>query len=286
MLFGLLLAVAVQQIDTVSPHRPPRTVAIDERLAADAHVRVGDRIVLATVPGGGGDTVVVAALVKRSADPSEVARGEYRVRMHLDELQSLIAYGDRVDRFAMQSRGGAATDTAIRRVNAAAFGFQAYRSREIAVETSRTFAVVSRFHRAIGVITIVASAVFLLCIMLLKVDERRRDVAALRLMGISARSVVRSVMIESALVALVGSGMGVLIGWGAAAIVNWHYQGVYRTPLAFAIVTPGVVALAVSLSVVLGLLAGFAAAQRLVHLPPLELITGRRESRARGAEAA
>lgn len=286
MLFGLLLAVAVQQIDSVSPHRPPRTVAIDERLAADAHVRVGDRIVLATVPGGAGDTVVVAALVKRSADPSEVARGEYRVRMHLDELQSLIAYGDRVDRFAMQSRGGAATDTAIRRVNAAAFGFQAYRSREIAVETSRTFAVVSRFHRAIGVITIVASAVFLLCIMLLKVDERRRDVAALRLMGISARSIVRSVMIESALVALVGSGMGVLIGWGAAAIVNWHYEGVYRTPLAFAIVTPGVVALAVSLSVVLGLLAGFAAAQRLVHLPPLELITGRRESRARGAEAA
>ena len=45
----------------------------------------------------------------------------------------------------------------------------------------------SRFHRAIGVITIVASAIFLLCIMLLKVDERRRDVAALRLMGISNR---------------------------------------------------------------------------------------------------
>ena len=156
MLLPLIVAVAFQQIDSLPPHRPPRTVAIDERLAADAHVRIGDRIVLSPVPGGAGDTVVIAALVKRSADPSEVARGEYRVRMHLDELQSLIGYGDRVDRFALQSRGGASTDTAIRRVNAAAFGFQAYRSREIAVETSRTFAVVSRFHRAIGVITIVA----------------------------------------------------------------------------------------------------------------------------------
>ncbi len=290
MLLPLLAAVALQQIDSSSPHRPPRTVASDERLAADAQVRIGDRIVLSSVPGGAGDTVVVSAFVKRSADPSEVARAEYRVRMHLDELQSLIGYGDRVDRFAVQSRGGAAADSAIRRVNAAAFGFQAYRSRDIAVETSRTFAVVSRFHRAIGVITIVASAVFLLCIMLLKVDERRRDVAALRLMGISAGSIVRSVMIESALVALVGSAMGVLIGWAAAAIVNWHYQALYRTPLAFAVITPAVVALAVSLSVVLGLLAGFAAAQRLVHLPALELITGRREPRApnrsRAAETA
>jgi putative ABC transport system permease protein len=139
---------------------------------------------------------------------------------------------------------------------------------------------VSRFHRAIGVITIVASAIFLLCIMLLKVDERRRDVAALRLMGISGRSIVWSVMIESAFVAVAGSLVGIGIGWVASAIINWHYRGVYRTPLAFAIVTPEIVLLAVSLSIVLGLIAGFAASQRLVRLAPLELLTGRREDRA------
>jgi putative ABC transport system permease protein len=50
---------------------------------------------------------------------------------------------------------------------------------------------------------------------------------------------------------------------------------VYRTPLAFAVVTPSVVVLAVSLSVVLGLGAGYAAAQRLVRSPPLDLLTGR-----------
>ena len=121
--------------------------------------------------------------------------------MHLDELQHLIGYGDRVDRFAVATRGNAAADSAVRAINAAAFGFHAYRSRDIAVETSRDFLVVSRFHRAIGVITIVASAIFLLCIMLLKVDERRRDVAALRLMGISRRSIMLTVMVEAALVA-------------------------------------------------------------------------------------
>lgn len=274
-----LLAAALtafQLIDSTPPRRPPRTVAIDERLAADAHFSVGDRIVLAPTPGAPGDTVIIAALIRRRADPSEVARAEYRVRMHLDELQSLIGYGDRVDRFAVATRGSNGPDSAARAINAAAFGFRAYRSRDIAVETSRTFAVVSRFHRAIGVITIVASAIFLLCIMLLKVDERRRDVAALRLMGISGRSIVRSVMIEAALVAIVGSLVGVGLGYLSSRIINWHYQDVYRTPLAFAMVTPDIVVLAVSLSVVLGLVAGFIAAQRLVRIPPLELLTGRR----------
>jgi putative ABC transport system permease protein len=271
----LVAALLFQTIDSVPPPRLPRTVAIDERLAADAHLTVGDRIVLSPMPGGAGDTVIISALVRRGADPSEVARAEYRVRMHLDELQRLAGYGDRVDRFAVATRDPQATDSALRTINAAAFGFRAYRSRDIAVETSRTFLVVSRFHRAIGVITIVASAIFLLCIMLLKVDERRRDVAALRLMGISGRSIVQSVMIESALVAVVGSAVGVALGWASSQLINWHYRGVYRTPLAFALVTPSIVTLAVALSLVLGLVAGFVAAQRLVRQPPLDLLTGR-----------
>jgi putative ABC transport system permease protein len=280
MIAALLAAVLLQSIDSVPPHRPPRTVAIDERLAADANIKIGDRLVLSGAPGTTtGDTVIVSAFVQRRADPSEVARAEYRIRMHLDQLQSLAGYGDRVDRFAIATKGNAATDSAIRRINSAAFGFQAYRSRDIAVETSRTFVVVSRFHRAIGVITIVASAIFLLCIMLLKVEERRRDVAALRLMGISARSIVWSVMVEAAFVAVAGSAVGVALGWTSSLIINWHYRGVYRTPLAFALVTGDIVLLAVSLSLVLGLVAGFIAAQRLVHLSPLELLSGRRERR-------
>ncbi len=280
MVAALLAVALLQSIDSAPPRPAPRSVAIDERLAQDAAIHLGDRIVLSSTPGGPGDTVIVSAFVRRRADPSEVARADYRVRMHLDELQSLVGYGDRVDRFAVATRDSASSSSAIGAINAAAFGFQAYSSRAIAVETSRTFLVVSRFHRAIGVITIVASAIFLLCIMLLKVDERRRDVAALRLMGISAPSIVRAVMVEAALVAGAGSVAGVGIGWVASVIINWHYRGVYRTPLAFAIVTPGIVALAVALSLTLGLVAGFAAAQRLVRMPALELLTGRHERRS------
>jgi putative ABC transport system permease protein len=272
-----LLVLFLQSIESFPQPKPPpgspiRTITVDERIAEDAGLRVGDRVVVAATPGGPGDTVVIAALVRRRPDPSEVARGEYRVRMHLGELQRLIDYGDRVDRFAVATWSASATDDALRRVNDAAFGFRAHRSRDIAAETSKTFLVVSRFHRAIGVITIVASAIFLLCIMLLKVDERRRDVAALRLIGVSARSVIGTVVLEASLVAGLGSVVGVGIAWVASRIVNAHYQAVYRTPLVFSVVTADIVAFAVALSVVLGIVAGFAAARRLVRTPPLALL--------------
>ena len=260
-----------QGIDSVPPHHAPRTVAIDERIAQDAGIRIGDTLVLAPTPGGTGDTVIVSALVRRSRDPSEVAKGAYRIRVHLDALQQLVGYGDRVERFAVATRGAGGADTARRAIDEAAFGFRAYSSHEIAVESSTTFLVVSRFHRAIGVITIVASAVFLLCIMLLKVDERRRDVAALRLMGISGRTIVRSVVLESALIATLGSVAGVGLGAAVSAFVNWHYQRVYRTPLTFSLVTGDIVAIAVVLSLGLGLGAGWLAAQGLVRKPPLTL---------------
>ena len=267
---ALLPSVVPAQAPSPAP-RAPRTIIIDERLRTDLGLEPGVQVVLAPAPGAAGDTVVVGAVARRRADPSEIARAEYRVRLHLDQLQSLTGSGDRVDRFAVAARDSASVTAAADAINAAAFGFRAHRSSDVAVETSQTFRVVSRFHRAIGVITIVASSIFLLCIMLLKIDERRRDVAALRLMGISRRTVIRSVVLEASLVALLGSAFGVGLGAVASTIVNWHYQAVYRTPLVFSFVTPDIVVLAVVLSLVLGIGAGAAAATRLVAVRPLEL---------------
>jgi putative ABC transport system permease protein len=268
-----LLPALVLAPEGSAAQAPWRTITIDERLAATAGLAVGDRVVLAAAAGAPGDTVTIAAITQRGADPSEIARSEYRARLHLDHLQQLTGVGDRVGRFAVATAPTpAAVDAATARINALAFGFRAHRAADVAIETSATFRVVNRFHRAIGVITIVASAIFLLCITLLKVDERRRDVGALRLLGISRRTIVRAVVLEASLIALVGSAMGAGFGWVSSAIVNWHYQGVYATPLKFAIVTPGIVLFATTLSLGLGVIAGLLAAQRLVRQAPLELV--------------
>lgn len=277
VLFTVVLTIgapaARAQIDVQPLPAPLRTIAVDERLRDDAGLRLGDTVTLGATAGARGDAaerVIVGAFTRRNADPSEVARGEYRVRLHLDQLQALAGYGDRVDRFAVAARPARAVEAAAA-VNAQAFGFRAYRSADVAVKSSRTFEVVRRFHRAIGVITVAAGAAFLLCILLLKVDERRRDVAALKLVGVSRRTLVGALVVEASAVALLGSAAGLVVGEVAARVVNWHYQGVYRTPLVFVLVTPGVVSFAVGLSLTLGAGAGYLAARRLAGTPPLAL---------------
>lgn len=253
---------------------PPtvRGIAVDERLAQDLSLRIGDTVHLGARPGAPTDRVVIAAITKRRADPSEVARRDYKIRVHLDQLQHLLNADDRVDRFAVAARTPTLVDSAVDAVNHVAFGFRAFKSKDVAVGSSRTFRVVERFHRAIGVITVVASAVFLLCLLLLSVEERRREIAALRLMGISRSTVVRAIVLEAAIVSLFGCVLGAIIGWGASQVVNSHFQAVYRTPLTFALVTPDILAFATLLSLALGIGAGALAAWRLVRTPPLTLL--------------
>jgi putative ABC transport system permease protein len=83
---------------------------------------------------------------------------------------------------------------------------------------------------------------------------------------------VRAVVLEASFISLIGSAMGAALGYCAGWIVNWHYQGVYSTPLKFAIVTPSIVLFATVLSLALGVIAGLLAAQRLVRQAPLALV--------------
>jgi ABC-type lipoprotein release transport system permease subunit len=254
------------------PSVSSRGIAIDTRMAEDFRLRVGDTVRLSAVPGAPADSAVIRAIFERKADPAEVARREYRIRTHLGQLQQLLGADDRVDRFAVGVREGVPVDSAVAQINHVAFGFRAHPSKAVAVKSSRTFQVVERFHTAIGIITVVASAVFLLCLLLLSVEERKRDVAALRLLGISQGTVVRAIVIEAAIVSLIGSALGAVIGWVASFIVNAHFQQVYRTPLLFALLTPKIFAFATLLSLTLGIGAGAAAAWRLVRTPPLALM--------------
>jgi len=271
-------ATAAAQTDTsLSPtygRRAPtvRGIAVDARMAEDLGLRPGSIVRLSGKPGMPGDSVRVDAVFQRKADPAEVARREYRIRTHVDHLQALLGLDDRVDRFAVGVPDSVSVDSAIARINHVAFGFRAHKSADVAVQSSRTFRVVERFHTAIGLITVVASAVFLLCLLLLSVEERRRDIAALRLMGISQGTVVRALVMEAALVSIIGSVIGAAIGWVASIVVNAHFQQVYRTPLLFALLTPEIFAFATLTSLALGIGAGALAAWRLVRTPPLTLM--------------
>jgi len=245
-------------------------IALERALARSLGVGVGDTVTVGTAPGTG-RAMRVEAVYAPPPDPVSLIRRERRVRLHLPDLAALLGAPDRVDRLGVRVRGAATPESVAARLNAAAFGYHAWDARAIAARSSRTFEVVSRFHRAIGVITIVASAVFLLCIMLLKVEERRLDAAVMRFIGVRRRTIFGALLLEATVVAAVGAALGVAFAWVAGAATNLFYQRFFDTSVVFSLVTREIVAFGAALSLGLGVAAGALAALRLVRTPPMTL---------------
>jgi putative ABC transport system permease protein len=268
-----LLAVLLFLPSAVAAQQPaaPLPIAIERRLARDLGLHVGDTLRAGTSRDAIRTLVRVAAIYEPAPDPATVLRNERRVRFHLPDLAALLGTPDRVDRLGVALVPGIAADAAAARLNRIAFGYRAYVSGDIARESSQTFAVVSRFHRAIGVITVVASAVFLLSIMLLKVEERRMDAAVMRFVGVRRRTIFLALLLEAGLVAVLGAVLGVGLAYVASTLTNLYYQRLFATALRFSLITPGIVAFGTLLSIGLGLGAGALAALRLVRTRPMVL---------------
>ncbi|HEX9165571.1 MAG TPA: ABC transporter permease, partial [Gemmatimonadales bacterium] len=268
LLFSLLFLAALKAAPLAAQVLP---VAVERRLAERLDLDVGDTLRLGTAPDSLRRRAVVAAVYVPAADPTRLMRGELQVRLHLPDLAALLGAPDRVDRFGVMLAPGAVPEEVSRRLNASAFGYRAFPSTQVGAEASQTFVVVSRFHQAIGVISIVASAIFLLCIMLLKVEERRLDAAVMRFVGVRRRTIFLALLLEASVVALLGSLFGTVLAWLASVATNAWYRRFYDTTLTFSAVTADIVLLGVGLSLALGLLAGALAAARLVRTRPMVL---------------
>lgn len=266
----LLFAIAAAgPTETLVAQRPG--LAVERRLAEDLSLRVGDTVRLGAAPDSLRTLAVVTAIYEPRPDPAQLTKDERYVRLHLADLASLLGAPDRVDRFGIGLVPGTPVDSAVAELERNAFGYRAYPSTAIASGSSQTFLVVSRFHRAIAVITIVASAVFLLCIMLLKVEERRMDAAVMRFVGVRRRTIFGALLLEAAVVAVVGSVVGTGLALVAGAATNAYYRHFFDTALTFSLITPAIVLFSVALSLVLGVAAGAVAAWRLVHTRPMVL---------------
>ncbi len=274
MLCAVLMVAGWLAQQPASAIQPPTPVALERRLAERLGVGVGDTLDLGLDPARLDGRAVVSAIYEPAADPSIITRRELYLRLHLPDLAALLGAPDQVDRFGVALVPGVAAEPAARELNRIAFGFRAFPSAEIANESSQTFRVVSRFHQAIAIISVVASAVFLLCIMLLKVEERRRDAAVMRFTGISRRTIFTALVLEALLVAALGSVLGVLLALGASAATNLYYQRFFDTTLVFSVVTGATLRFSVALSLGLGVVAGSLAAWRLVRTSPV-LLWGR-----------
>ncbi len=245
-------------------------VLVERPFAEDAGIATGATVRVRSTIQAEPCTAVVAGIFEPPADPALLNAERPRVLFHLPHLQALTDRENEVDYFTLLAGPGTDLDALARDLEPLLPGAQVLPVDEVAERSSTTFRVVSRFHTAIALITLIAGGVFLACIMILKVQERRFPIAAARLTGIPRRFLFWWTVAEAALLSTLGGAAGLGVGVASSSVVNAYYQRYYDTTLVFSQVNGTVVAEALVLAIVLGMAAGVFAGTRMLASDPLD----------------
>jgi len=134
---------------------------------------------------------------------------------------------------------------------------------EMVQETSETFTVLLG---SIAAISLAVGGIGIMNIMLVSVTERTREIGIRKAVGAKRRDILSQFLVEAIVIGLAGGVLGVLAGYGAAQVVT-PLLGATR-----AVVTPESVAMALAVSIGVGLFFGIYPASRAAALRPIEAL--------------
>jgi putative ABC transport system permease protein len=248
-------------------------ILVEPSLARDFALADGDTVAIRlTGERGAGRPFVVAGTFAPPPDPAGISRTSKSVWMPITDLEKLTGRRDRVSRFILDAAPGADADSLVAALNAAQLGYTAYRASDVAQRSSRTFVVISNFHKAISFLSILAGSAFLAAIVLLQVQELRKSLGVLRVIGFSKTRIYTTVVGETVLLANVGATIGVMLALVVSRGVNAYYQHYFDTALVFSRVTGAHVALAFGVATVVGVAVGSLATTYLFKLRVNEVL--------------
>jgi putative ABC transport system permease protein len=254
-------------------------ILISRQLATAEQLRVGDAVSLSSKPDGTAPRQFrVAGIYEPVADPMRLAVRRHEARLHLSDVLSLTAdlsdplSAESVTAINVKLTDPRDADSFARDVSARIPIAQLTARAAQGGEGSATvFVVLDRFHFAIAIVTMVASTVFLLALMLMLVEERRGTVGILRLIGLRKSRILLQVFAEGLLIAVAGAAFGILFAAALQGAVNAFFQWRYDTSLVFVRITPRIALRCVLLAVPLGVLASVISSWTLLRSNVLEL---------------
>ncbi len=117
----------------------------------------------------------------------------------------------------------------------------------------------------IASVSLGVGGIVIMNIMLVSVAERTQEIGVRMALGARKRDIQRQFLLEASLLSMAGGLIGVLLGGGIALLV--------KAATGFpAQITMGIVLMGISLSTVVGLLAGFLPARRAANLPVIDAL--------------
>ena len=252
-------------------------VLVSRHLLEAEALAVGDVVRLsADKTGDGARQFRVLGVYEPTPDPLRITNRRLEARLHLPDLIDLTADpADPLSAESVTTMNVALVDPA----DAVAFA-QDLDARVPGLRTRRTvpppspsgpFAVIERFHLAISIVTLIGSTMFLLALMVMRVEERREAAGVLRLLGVPKWRVILNILAEGVLIALIGVVFGMVLAVVSQDGFNRFFQWRYDTALVFVRITPSVIWRSVAYAVPLGLVAAVVSAWLLLRRDVLTL---------------
>ncbi|MFN2129042.1 MAG: ABC transporter permease [Anaerolineae bacterium] len=134
---------------------------------------------------------------------------------------------------------------------------------ETVQETAGTFAVLLA---SIAAISLLVGGIGVMNIMLVSVTERTREIGIRKAVGARRSDILAQFLVEAMVLCLLGGLLGVLAGYGGAQVITPLLGG------SRAIVTPDSVAMALGVSIAVGLFFGLYPAGRAAALRPIDAL--------------
>ncbi len=128
------------------------------------------------------------------------------------------------------------------------------------------------FLGLIAGISLLVGSIGIMNIMLVSVTERTREIGIRKAVGAKRRDILLQFLLEAATLSLVGGGIGVVGGVGVSKGISWIIAFMDIGFSIDAVVSPFIVILAVSVSVIIGLVSGIYPAARAARLNPIDAL--------------
>jgi putative ABC transport system permease protein len=192
----------------------------------------------------------VSSVIVEAASTDKVSDVQAQIATILDQRLKVSASGTQP---RTGSGGGSGSSTPYRIQNASQL-------LETQTETANTFTVLLG---AVAGISLLVGGIGITNIMLVTVTERTREIGIRKALGAPRRVILTQFLAEATMLSLIGGGLGV-----AAALIGSQFTIVGTKP----VIVPSSIALALGVSVAIGLFFGSVPASRAAGLRPIDAL--------------